>query len=220
MKLVTHEGPVLAPALFVSHPAKPWRVARRRAQAAGTARPGPQRRSIGLGTRFVVVTDPASIARPRLHPQPQKKKPMKRTTLLLTLFLAVAASLAAMGISAAVDTPRTLMSRDDYRDALHGIDAATRAALGRCRSVEANARDVCKAQARADERVRKAELQARYYGTVSAAEEVAVARVKARYDVARAQCTARAPDDKLDCLRTAREARAREIHAKVASSST
>jgi len=217
MKLVTHEGPVQAPALFASHAGKPWRVASRRGRGDAAERGRPHRRAIGLGARPVVVTDPASITHPRIHPLPQKKKPMKRTTLLLTLFLAVTASLAAMGISAAVDTPRTLMSRADYRDALRGIEAATRAALGQCRAVEASNRDVCKAQVRADERVRKAELQARYYGTVSAAEEVTVARVKARYDVARAQCSAKAEDAKLDCLRMAREARAREIHAKVAS---
>src|SRR5690349_5722648 len=197
MKLVTHEGPVHAPALFASQATKPWRVSRRR-PPAGLARPGrPHRRAIGLGARTVVVTDTASIARPRTHPLPQKKKPMKRTTLFLTLLLAVTASLAAMGISAAVDTPRTLMSRADYRDALRGIDAATRAALGQCRAVEMSNRDVCKAQVRADERVRKAELQARYYGTVSAAEEVTIARVKARYDVTRAQCSAKAEDAKL-----------------------
>lgn len=139
---------------------------------------------------------------------------MKRTTLVLTPLLAVAASLAAMGISAAVDTPRTLMSREDYRDALRGIESATRAALGKCRNVDAGARDLCKAQVRADERVGKAELQARYYGTVSATQEVALARVKARYDVARAECSARASVEKTDCLRSAREARAREILAK------
>jgi len=212
---------VQAPALFASHALKPWRVASRRERVGRTERGRPHRRAIGLGARTVVVTDPASISHPRTHPLPRKKNPMKRTTLLLTLLLAVTASLAAMAISAAVDTPRTLMSRADYRDAMRGIDAMTRAALGQCRALEVSNRDVCKAQARADERVRKAELQARYYGTVSAAEEVSIARVKARYDVARAQCSAKTDEaTKLDCLRTAREARAREIHAKVASSAT
>ena len=144
---------------------------------------------------------------------------MKRTTLFVTLLLAVTASVAGMGISATVDTPRTLMSRDDYRDAMRGIESGTREALGQCRSVEGGARELCKAQARADERVRKAELQARYYGTVSASEDVEVARVKAKYDVARAKCGVRAVDERLGCLREAREGRARELHAKVASAS-
>lgn len=217
MKLAKHEGPVHAPALFVSSACRPWRLASRRPCDATPGQPRAHRRAIGLGARTVVVTDPASITHPRIHPTAQESRPMTRTTLALTLLLAVAASLAAMGISAAVDTPRTLMSRDDYRDALRGIDAATRAALGQCRNVDAAARDRCKAQARADERVGKAELQARYFGTVSAAQEVAVARVKARYDVARAECSARTNAEKIDCLRSAREARAREIFAKAGS---
>ena len=216
MRLV-HEGPVRAPALVVSDTSKPWRVAGRRARRQAEAHTRQRRTPIGLGARTVVVTDPASVARPR-HSHAPAKKTMKRTTVFLSLLLAIGASLAAMGISAAVDSPRTLMSRADYGDALRGIEAATRSALGRCRDVDMVARDVCKAQVRADERVRKAELQARYYGTVAAAEEVQAARVKARYDVARAQCGARPSDTRLHCLREAREARARELHAKVASS--
>jgi len=204
MKLATHEGPVHAPALFAFAPRTGPRAAKRR--------------PIGLGARTVLLTDPASVARPRHHPIPQKKTRMKRTTLFVTMLLAVTASVAAMGIGAAVDSPRTLMSRDDYRDAQRGIEAATRAALGQCRSEQVAARELCKAKARADERVRKAELQSQYYGTVAAAEEVQVARVKAKYDVARAECGARPSDARLDCLRSAREARAKEIHAKVASS--
>lgn len=205
MKLALHEGPVHAPALFAFAPRAP--------AAARCAR----RRPIGLGPRTVLLTDPASVAKPR-HRQPaQPKKAMKRTTLFISLLLAVTASVAAMGISAAVDSPRTLMSRDDYRDALRGIEAASRDALGQCRSVDIATREVCKAKVRADERVRRAELQARYYGTASAASDVEVARVKAKYDIARAECAARTSDERLQCLRTAREARAREIHAKASA---
>jgi hypothetical protein len=205
MKLALHEGPVHAPALFAFAP--------RRSGAVPYAR----RRPIGLGARTVLLTDPASVARPRPHRTPPRKKAMKRTTLFISLLLAVTASVAAMGISAAVDSPRTLMSRDDYRDALRGIDAATRDALGQCRPVELASREVCKAKARADERVRKAELQARYYGTVAAAADVEVARVKAKYDIARAECGARASGERLECLRVARESRTRELHAKADS---
>jgi hypothetical protein len=195
MKLAIHQGPVHAPALFAPH-----------------------RRPIGLGARHVVVTDPAAVSHPRRKRPPSRKKSMKRTTFFVTLLLAVTGSATAVGIGAAVDTPRTLMSRDDYREALRGIQSATRESLGQCRNVEAMQRDLCKARVRADERVKRAELQARYFGTVAAAEDVQVARVKARYDVARAECGARRADQRTQCLREAREARSREIHSKVASS--
>lgn len=216
MKLALQEGPVHAPALLASH--QPWRIASRRAHRVEIARPAPHRRHpIGLGARTVVVTDPASVTTARRHPVTAHRKPMKRTTLFVTLLFAVTASVAAMGISAAVDSPRSLMSKDDYRGALHGIQAQTRMALAECRIADVVARDICKAQARADERVRKAELQARYYGTVTAAQDVQVARIKARFDVARAQCGALPSGERLQCLRTAREARAREVQAKVAT---
>jgi hypothetical protein len=205
MKLALHEGPVHASALLAFAP---------RASAGAACM---RRRPIGLGSRMVLVTDPASVAKPRRHRPPQPKKAMTRTTLFVSLLLAVTASVGGMGISAAVDSPRTLMSRDDYRDALRGIETATRDALGQCRLVEAATREVCKAKARAAERVRRAELQARYYGTVSAAADIEVARVKSKYDVARAECGARPSDERIECLRVARESRTREIHAKAAS---
>ena len=142
---------------------------------------------------------------------------MKRPALFFALLLALTASAAAFGISAAVDTPRTLMSRDDYAKAVHAIQMATRAAMADCRAVAVAQRDVCKARARGDERVQRAELHARYYGTVDADLEVNVARVKARFDVARAECGARSEDERSQCLRTAREERAREIRSKLAS---
>jgi hypothetical protein len=143
---------------------------------------------------------------------------MTRTALFTTLFLAFAASAAALGISAAVDTPRTLMSREDYQDARRGIEAATRAAVGQCRALVGVARDICKAQARGDERVRIAQLQARYHGTVAAASEVEIARVRAHFDLERARCGARDGDERLQCLRAAREERTREIgRARLAS---
>lgn len=143
---------------------------------------------------------------------------MKRSTLLATLFVAFVTGVAALGIGAAVDMPRTLMSPQDYQDLKRGIEASTRAALGACRSLEGMARETCKAQARGDERVKKAQLQARYQGTVQAAAEIQVARVRAQYDVARARCSAQSGDERLQCLRAAREARTREMDlARVAS---
>ena len=139
---------------------------------------------------------------------------MKRTNVFATLALAFVVSMGALGWSAAVDAPRTLMSRDDYADGRRGIEARTRMALGACRAQEGVAKDICKAQAYADERVMMAELTARYHGTVAAAAEVRVAKVKARYDVERARCRARDGDAREQCLRAAREGRTREILAR------
>lgn len=134
---------------------------------------------------------------------------MKRTTLFFTSAFAIVLSLAALGISASVDMPSTLMSPAVYEQLKREIEADTRQALGHCRDNRGLAREVCRAEARSAERVKKAELQARYYGTVSAQQEIRLARARAAYDVAKARCGAYPGDARYDCLRAARAEHAR-----------
>lgn len=143
---------------------------------------------------------------------------MKRTTLYATLVGALLVSAAALGISTAVDSPRSLMSPTDFGESRKAIEADARLALGTCRDLDGLPKDLCKAQARAEERVRKADLEANYRGTVAAAAEAKLARAKARYDVARAQCSDQHGEDKLVCLRSARAEKAKALtEAKLAS---
>ena len=143
---------------------------------------------------------------------------MKRTTLAATFAGAVLVSLTAFGISAAVDSPRSLMSPTDYSASKRAIESEIHGAMAKCRDLEGAARDVCKAEVRADERVRKAELEAQYRGTVAAAADVRVQKAKAEYDVAKARCSDHRGEDKISCLRSARAERARAVEAaKLAS---
>ncbi len=144
---------------------------------------------------------------------------MKRTTLVATIAGAFLLSVTALGISAAVDAPRSLMSPVDYGAAKKAIETETHAALARCRDLESQAKDVCRAELKADERIRKADLEAQYRGTVSAAAEARFARVKAQYDVARTQCSGQHGEDKISCMRAVRADKARALaEAKLASS--
>jgi hypothetical protein len=205
MTAAAAQGPIARSALVASRPrfpTKPSEAARARIGA---------RRQIGSGSRGIIVTRPARTAPRRISHAPTART-MQRPTLYVTSFLVlVFASLAAVGINAAVDTPRTLMAPADYHVAKRAIENETRLALGRCRDAQGGAKDVCKAEVRAEERVKKADLAARYHGTVSAAQDARQARVKAQYDVARARCGSRLADDKLDCLRAAREERNRSL---------
>ena len=141
---------------------------------------------------------------------------MKRTNFYVTASFAALLCVAALGIGAAVDTPRTLMSKGDYTTGRNAIQSETRAALSRCRDQEGAAKDLCKAQVRADERVKLADLQARYHGTVLAAEDARTARAQASYDVAKARCGELKGDNRLGCLRTAREDKGKSL-ARLAS---
>jgi hypothetical protein len=129
---------------------------------------------------------------------------MKRTTVLFTSIFAVLLSLAALGISASVDMPSTLMSPEVYEQLKREIEADARQALGHCRDARGVEREVCRTETRSAERVKKAELYARYLGTVSAQEEIRLARARAAYDVAKARCGAHRGDARYDCLRAAR----------------
>jgi hypothetical protein len=188
-----------------------------------TARAAPQaatgiraRRPIGAGQRPVILTRPARQHARRLIAAvatAPRKSAMKRTTLLTTSFFALfMLSVAAVGIGAAVDaSPPTLMSRVDYTVARNAIESSARAAMARCRGTRGVERDVCKAEVRAQERVSKADLAARYRGTVAAADEARQARLKAGFEVAKARCGARTGDARLDCLRAARGERSRSL---------
>ena len=143
---------------------------------------------------------------------------MKRTTLFSTIAGAILVSATALGISAAVDSPRSLMSPVDYGAAKKAIEGEAHAALIKCRDLEASTRDLCRAEAKADERIRKADLAAQYHGTVAAAAESKLARAKAQYDLARAKCSDQHGEDKISCMRSARAEKARSLaDAKFAS---
>ena len=68
---------------------------------------------------------------------------MKRTTLFATLTGALLVSATAFGISAAVDSPRSLMSPDDFGQARKAIEAETRIAVAACRDQDPQSRDLC-----------------------------------------------------------------------------
>jgi hyperosmotically inducible periplasmic protein len=144
---------------------------------------------------------------------------MKRTTLYATIVGALLVSATAFGIGAAVDSPRSLMSPVDYGAAKKGIESDAHMAIAKCRDLESQARDLCKAEAKADERIRKADLEAQYRGTVAAAADAKLVRAKAQYDLAKAKCGDQHSEDRIACMRSARSDKAKAIaDAKLASS--
>ena len=159
---------------------------------------------IGCGPRAIVRTDPARVASRRIARLPAPRRTHKHTALYVTGAFALVISLTALGIGASVDSPRSLMSRGDYDQARRTIEAEARIALAQCRALEGRDKEVCKAQARGEERVSKADLDARYRGTVAAESDARLARTKAQYEVARASCTDRSGEERGACLKAAR----------------
>ena len=143
---------------------------------------------------------------------------MKTTALAAGLLGAIAFGAAAYGIDSAMDATRTLMSPIDRDHELRAIESRTRTALAACRGATEHVRPICRLRARAEDRVARAELDARYFGTVQAEESAREVRARARFQVARAECLDGAASERARCLSAARADEAKALaHAMVAS---
>jgi hypothetical protein len=110
---------------------------------------------------------------------------MKAVNTTASLVLALIFCLtAALGIAAAVEAPPSLMSRADRLEALRAIARDGRLALAHCRTLAGDSdRSLCRAQARVDETVAAAMLEARYRGTVIAQERLDQIQARANHSV-------------------------------------
>lgn len=91
------------------------------------------------------------------------------------------------------------------------IEAQYKADKAHCDELAGNTKDVCKAQAKAKERVAKAELEANAKGTPKARYEAQLVRAEAEYEVAKEKCDDLAGNQKDVCEK---EAKATEKKAK------
>ena len=78
-------------------------------------------------------------------------------------------------------------------------------------TMEKNAKDVCMAEAKGQEKVAKAELEAMYRPTEKNRREVAEAKADAQYEVAKERCDDQSGDAKDACVK---QARAQHVAAK------
>lgn len=136
---------------------------------------------------------------------------MKRAILVALGTGAVITSAAAIGIGAALDPSPQTMTRGEYEAATRHVEALGVQAASRCDALEGTEADICRAQARADERVRAAELEAAYRRTEQSARALQRARIDARHEVERARCDALKGYRKDKCLISVHAARGRSL---------
>ena len=196
MRAFSLAGPVFGPALFHFVAGDPSRRL-----------PVYARVPIGYGARPVMRTDPARVTTRRTaRTTIQYRKPRRTRTPMYAAFVGtLLLGVAAVGIGASSD-PRAFMSRATYMELRHGVAAETRLMLAECRALEGLAKDVCRAKTRADDRVRKAELEARYLGTMAALQDVQAAKARGAHEIAKAGCGNASGAERALCLRNARSA--------------
>jgi hypothetical protein len=86
------------------------------------------------------------------------------------------------------------------------IAAEFKSAKAQCESLEANAKDICLAEAKGANKVAKAEFEARQNDTPKTRYNVRVAKAEAEYDVAKEKCDDLAGNSKDVCLKDAKAA--------------
>lgn len=101
------------------------------------------------------------------------------------------------------------MSKDEYKAAKGKIAAEYKSAHASCASLTANAKDICIAEAKGNEKVAKADLEARYHPGDRNRYALSIAKADAEYAVAKEKCDDKAGADKTACVKEAKAAEAR-----------
>ena len=101
------------------------------------------------------------------------------------------------------------MSKADYEMEKDRIEATFDAAKRRCAPQSGNAKDICIAEARGNQKVALAELEERLQGSPNARYHARIAKAGAEYEVARQKCEDRSGEAKELCLKEAKGALAR-----------
>jgi hypothetical protein len=98
------------------------------------------------------------------------------------------------------------ISKDEYKSTKEGIAAEYKSARAACGSLSANARDICVAEAVANEKVARADLEARYRPSGASVYKLRLAQADADYAVAMETCDESSGSAKAICVKDAKAA--------------
>jgi hypothetical protein len=98
------------------------------------------------------------------------------------------------------------MSKDQVKTEKERIASDAKAARDKCKDLKGNAKDVCMAEAKGQEKLAKAELEAKQKDTPKARYDVAVAKADVAYNVAKEKCEDMKGKDEKACKKDAKTA--------------
>ncbi len=117
--------------------------------------------------------------------------------------------LLALTLLGATTAGAASMTRVEHNAAEDRINATYKTQRSACKSLKANANDVCEKQAKAEEKVAKAELQASYTGKAADQDKLRLVKADTAYDVAKEMCDDKAGNDKDVCIQEAKGVQAK-----------
>ncbi len=129
---------------------------------------------------------------------------MKQHSTLKTAL--IVAALLALPVAQAAT-----MTRDDYKTGKDRISADYKADKAACAPMAGNAKDVCVEEAKAKEKVARAELEYSYTGKPADQTKVMEVKAKTAYDVAKEKCDDKKGNDKDVCVKEAKAARTKAL---------
>ena len=121
----------------------------------------------------------------------------------LIRIMLVAAALSLTGSVFAADA----MSKDQVKAEKDRISSEAKAAKNKCKDMKGNAKDICMAEAKGNEKLAKAELDLKQKDTPKNRQDVAVAKAELEYEVAKEKCDDMKGKEKNACQKDAKAAR-------------
>jgi gas vesicle protein len=135
---------------------------------------------------------------------------MKRATLVALGTGAIIGSAAAITIGS-TDSQAEGFTRTEYESSIARVAAHRADATTQCQSLANAEREVCRAQASAEEMLRVADIEERYQHNDRASREAQRIRIDAQYQVERARCQSMSGFQKDKCLIQAHAVRGRAL---------
>ncbi|MDO8466113.1 MAG: hypothetical protein Q7S46_12825 [Gallionella sp.] len=123
----------------------------------------------------------------------------------------ITAILAITSLAFSTGAMAQSMSESEYKAAGKNIKAEHLSAKTDCDSFANNAKDICMAVAKGNEKVAKAELEARYKPSKNASYNVSIAKAEANFAVAKEKCDGKEGNAEDVCEE---EAKAAFVHAQ------
>jgi hypothetical protein len=103
------------------------------------------------------------------------------------------------------------ISKDEYKADKTRISAEYKTDKAACATLKANAKDICVAEAKAKEKVARAELEYSFSGKAADQTKVLEAKAKSAYAVAKEKCDDKAGNDKDVCVKEAKAAETKAL---------
>ena len=124
--------------------------------------------------------------------------------LMIALFITAGLGFAGASVAQVAAPVTAPLSKEAYATANKNADAQYKTDQAACTSLSGNAKDICAAEAKAKDRIAKADAEAGFKNTPKAREDARVARAQAGYDVAVEKCDDLAGNAKDVCVKEAK----------------